>query len=123
MAQIVAYMWNYKSLTALVAQMPYRLSTKTIAQIEDALTDPAAVVDSIYIQQLATNHNITIQIIYRYKKRIRRGLPPLRGLKGPKRMITRKMEQAIRALLDESPWTYQDEIVEFLFEVFDVKVD
>ena len=25
--------------------------------------------------------------------------------------------------MDESPWTYQDEIVEFLYEVFDITVD
>ena len=116
-------MWNYKSLTALVVNMPYHLSTKAIAQIKDALTDPAAVVDSIYIQQLATNHNTTIQTIYRHKNRVQRGLPPSRDLEGPKRVITHKMEQAIRALLDDSPWTYQDEIIKFLFEIFDVTVN
>jgi transposase len=116
-------MWNYNPLTVLVIQMPYHLSTRAIAQIEDALTDPAAVIDSTYIQQLATNHNTTIQTIYRHKKRIERALPVSRRSGGPKRVITHKIEQAIKALLDESPWTYQDEIVEFLFEVFDITVD
>jgi hypothetical protein len=53
-------MWNYKPLTALVIQMPRNLSTEAVAQIEDALTDPAAMINSIYIQQLATNYNTTI---------------------------------------------------------------
>jgi hypothetical protein len=43
-------MWNYKPLTALVIQMPYHLSARAIAQIEDALTDPATIIDSTYIQ-------------------------------------------------------------------------
>jgi transposase len=32
------------------------------------------------------------------------------------------MERAIKLLLDERPWYYQDEIAEFLFEAFDVEV-
>ena len=32
------------------------------------------------------------------------------------------MELAIRVLLDERPWIYQDEIAEFLLEVFDITV-
>jgi hypothetical protein len=32
------------------------------------------------------------------------------------------MERAIKLLLDERPWYYQDEITEFLFEAFDVEV-
>ena len=33
-----------------------------------------------------------------------------------------KMELVIRVLLDERPWIYQDEIAEFLLEVFDITV-
>jgi hypothetical protein len=33
-----------------------------------------------------------------------------------------KMELVIRVLLDERPWIYQDEITEFLLEVFDIIV-
>jgi arginine repressor len=32
------------------------------------------------------------------------------------------MELVIKVLLDERPWIYQDEIAEFLLEVFDVTV-
>jgi hypothetical protein len=31
------------------------------------------------------------------------------------------MEQAIKQLLDQMPWFYQDEIAEFLHEVFGVE--
>jgi arginine repressor len=33
------------------------------------------------------------------------------------------MEQAIKELLDHALWFYQDEIADFLFEVFGVEVD
>lgn len=33
------------------------------------------------------------------------------------------MEQAIKHLLDERPWYYQDEIAQFLLEVFDIDVN
>ena len=32
------------------------------------------------------------------------------------------MELAIRVLLDKRPWIYQNEITEFLLEVFDITV-
>jgi transposase len=121
-AQIVAYIWNYKPLTPLVVQMPAHLSTRAVTQIEDVLNDPTTVITPTYIQQLATNHNTTIQTIYRYQKRVRRGLPPARPLGGTPRSITYKMEFVIRVLLDERPWIYQDEITEFLLEVFDITV-
>jgi arginine repressor len=31
------------------------------------------------------------------------------------------MEQAIKQLLDQMPWFYQDEIADFLYEVFSVE--
>ena len=33
------------------------------------------------------------------------------------------MEQAVRHLLAEMPWLYQDEIVEFLLEAFGITID
>jgi transposase len=42
---------------------------------------------------------------------------------GQKRVITWKMEQAVKALLDERPWLYLDEIKDFLLDMFDVDVD
>ena len=122
MAQIVAYMWNYNPLTLLVIQMPARLSTRAVTQIEYALTDPAAIITPTYIQQLATNHKTTVRTIYRHYKRIQRHLPPSRNLGGAPRSIMPKMELVIRVLLDERPWIYQDEIAEFLLEVFDITV-
>jgi hypothetical protein len=41
---------------------------------------------------------------------------------GPRRVITWKMEQAIKLLLDERPWFYQDKIADFLLEAFDITV-
>jgi arginine repressor len=38
------------------------------------------------------------------------------------RAITWKMEQAIKQLLEQMPWFYQDEIADFLFKVFGVQV-
>jgi arginine repressor len=33
------------------------------------------------------------------------------------------MEQAIKLLLDERPWFYQDEIADFLLEAFNITVN
>jgi arginine repressor len=51
------------------------------------------------------------------------GKPVLPRSGGAWRIITWKMEQAISLLLSERPWTYQDEIVEFLYKVFHIQVD
>jgi len=46
-------------------------------------------------------------------------LPPSGG---PRPIITWRIEQAIKILLDKRPWYYQDEIAEFLFEVYDIEI-
>ena len=38
-------------------------------------------------------------------------------------MITFEVEVAIRSLLDHMPWFYQDEIRDFLLDVFNIRVD
>jgi hypothetical protein len=54
--------------------------------------------------------------------RVRAGMPPMRSIGGPRRVITWPMEQAIKHLLDQRPWYYQDEIAAFLLDAFDVEV-
>ena len=102
--------------------MPNNLKNAIVRRIEDTLRDPIAVIDRTYIQQLASNLGTTEQTIYRHKSRIERGLPVARRSGGPKRIITFRIEQAIRHLLAESPWLYQDEIIGFLYEAYQVEV-
>jgi transposase len=102
--------------------MPYHLTLTAIARIEDALRVPAELITSNYIAQLASNYRTTVRTIHRHKARIDANLPVGRRSGGPMRAITWKMEQAIKQLLEQMPWFYQDEIADFLFEVFGVQV-
>ena len=103
--------------------MPDRLEVATIARIEDALRDPSAVLDARYLRQLASDYDCHISTIYRHKDRILFDCPVMPRLGGPRRIITWKMEQSIKLLLDKEPWSYQDEIATFLLEVYDIEVD
>lgn len=100
-----------------------RLPPYVVGRIEDALRDPDATINDTYVKQLADNFGTTIQTIYAHRRRIASGRPVTRRLGGPRRIITFHIEQAIRHLLAEMPWLYQDEIAEFLLEVFGVSVD
>jgi hypothetical protein len=101
--------------------MPYHLTATETARIEDALREPPEVITLSYIQQLATTYQTTIQTIYKHKRRIEAGIPVGRRSGGPRLVITWRMEQAIKQLLDQMPWFYQDEIADFLYEVFGVE--
>ena len=102
--------------------MPYHLIAIQVARIKDALREPPELITPTYIAQLASSYRTTIQTIYRHKRRIDAGFRIGRPSGGPRRIITWPMEQAIKHLLDQIPWYYQDEIAEFLFDVFDVEV-
>jgi transposase len=41
---------------------------------------------------------------------------------GQRRVITPEMDTAIHLLLNKFPWFYQDEIAQFLYEVYDIRV-
>jgi len=110
-------------LIALVPKPGARLPPHVVRRIEDALRDPEAIIDPTYIQQLADNFGTTIQTIYTHRRRIATGRPVARPIGGARRIITFRIEQAIRHLLAEIPWLYQDEITEFLLEAFGVTVD
>ena len=101
--------------------MPYHLTAAEIARIEDALRVPPEVITLPYIQQLATTYQTTIQTIYKHKRRVDAGVPVGRRSGGRPPVITWRMEQAIKQLLDQMPWFYQDEIADFLYEVFGVE--
>jgi transposase len=100
-----------------------RLPPHVVGRIEDALCDPEAIIDKTYLQQLAVNFDTTIQTIYAHRRRIATRRPVARRSGGPRRIITFRIEQAIRHLLAEMPWLYQDEIAEFLLEAFGVTID
>ena len=97
--------------------MAPRLKGRVVARIEDALRDPGMRVDKKYLRMLASDFRTSIRSIYRILRRVRLGqrVMPLSG--GPTRIITSKMEQSIKILLDEMPWLYLDEIADFLHEV------
>jgi hypothetical protein len=105
-----------------VVKMPQWLSVAITARIEDALRDLTIKITDRYIRQLAVNYNTSWQTIYRYKSWIKAGSIVLSRSGGPRRVITWKMEQAIKLLLDERPWFYQDKIADFLLEAFDITV-
>jgi transposase len=104
---------------ALGAHLPKHV----VSRIENDLRNPDAYIDANYIEQMAANYSTTIQTIYKHKKRIERGLPVPKPTGGARRIITWRMEKAISCLLAERPWFYQDEIAEFLHEVFEITVD
>ncbi|PMD54866.1 uncharacterized protein K444DRAFT_617328 [Hyaloscypha bicolor E] len=103
--------------------MPYHLTPSEIARIEDELRVAPELITPTYITQLVSNYYTSVEIIYRYRRRVNLNLPVGRRTGDAPRAITWRMEQAIKELLDHAPWFYQDEIADFLFEIFGVKVD
>jgi transposase len=102
--------------------MAPRLDAVVVQRIKDALTQPGILIDRKYIQQVAANFNTTEQTIYDHKRRIVEGRGFLPPSGGPERVITPEVEMAINILLERMPWYYQDEIMEFLYEVYDIEV-
>ena len=79
-------------------------------------------VNRTLMKQLAHDYNTTLQTIYCIHGRVKVNCPPARRSGGLRRVITWKIEQAIKHLLDEMPWYYQDEIKDFLLDAFDIDV-
>ena len=84
--------------------MPDRLAAAIIARIEHALRDAGPQSSARFIQQLAHDFNTTTQTIYRHKRRVMANQPPKPPSGSARRIITWKIEQAIKHLLEKEPW-------------------
>jgi transposase len=93
-----------------------------VARIEDALRVPGIIIDHAYLQQLAFNYDTTIRTIYRHKARVELNCPVAQRSGGPRPIISWRIQQAMKMLLDQRPWYYQGEICQFLHEAFDIDV-
>jgi len=103
--------------------MPDRLSAVTVQQIEHALLDAGPRPSARLIKQLAKDYDTTTQTINRHKRRVQAGQPVQPRSGGPRRIITKRMEQAMMMVLDKEPWWYQDELADFLLDVYDIEVN
>ena len=103
--------------------MPRGLDPIVIERLESDLRELGPNLSTNYIKQLASNYDTTVKTIYWHKARVEAGMPPRPASGGPRRVITWPMEQAIKHLLDQRPWYYQDEITAFLHSAFDIEVD
>jgi transposase len=102
--------------------MPPRLSIATGAAIDRDLVALGADPTPQQISMLAVNYKCSSRSIYRHLERIQAGRPLLARTGGQRRVITPQIDAAIYHLLNEYPWFYQDEIAEFLLEVYDIEV-
>jgi hypothetical protein len=80
--------------------MPYRLSVAVAARIEDALREPNIHITPQYIKRLAVDYKTTARTIYRHKARVLANCPVAPCLGGARPVITWKIEQVIKLLLD-----------------------
>jgi hypothetical protein len=83
-----------------------RLDSITVERLEDNLRELGPNLTTDYIKQLASNYDYSDMTIYYYMARVRAGIPPMRLIGGPRRVITWPIEQAIKQLLDQRPWYY-----------------
>jgi transposase len=102
--------------------MAPRLTAFTIMRIEDALRDAGDAADTAFCRRLADDYDTTLRTILHHKRRINIGHAPGGRSGGPRKVITWPMERAIKLLLDERPWFDQDEIADFLQEIFHIRV-
>jgi transposase len=102
--------------------MPPRLDRAVVARLEDALREPETTIDPDYISRLASNCNCSERTIYRHIRQIKMNRAPQPFSGGPRPVVTWEMKQAIKLLLDQRPWFYQDEICQFLQEMYDIEV-
>jgi transposase len=102
--------------------MPRGLSPTVIARIEDDLRDLGPNPTTEQIRIIASNYDCSERTVYKHKSRAEAGIPVQRPSGGPRRVITWKVQQAIKLLLDQRPWFYQDEIADFLLDAFDIEV-
>jgi hypothetical protein len=84
--------------------MPDRLAAAIIARIEHALRNTGPQSSVRFIQQLAYDFDTITQTIYCYKRRIMANQPPKPSSGGTRHIITWKIEQAIKHLLEKEPW-------------------
>lgn len=103
--------------------MAPRLSDAAVLQIDHALRIPGINANVAFMKMLASNWGTSIQCIRTHRARIARGEAIGGHLGGQRKVITPTIEAAIHDLLNNCPWLYQDEIMDFLHEVFDIEVD
>ena len=102
--------------------MAPRLSIATRAAIDRDLVAVGADLASQQISMLVANYKCSIQTIYRRLGRIQARKPLISRTGCQRRVITPQIDAAIHHLLNEYPWFYQDEIAEFLLEVYDIEM-
>ena len=102
--------------------MAPRLGKSAALALERDLQDAGPEASLNTLTMLASNYNCHISTTYRHKDRIGQGRPPAAFTGGPTKVVTWEMEQAVNALLEERPWSYQDEIQAFLHDIFDIQI-
>jgi hypothetical protein len=65
-----------------------RLNAITIERLQDNLYKLRPYLTTNYIKQLASNYDYLEVTIYYYMARVRAGIPPMRLIGGPRRVIT-----------------------------------
>ena len=106
--------------------MAPRLAGIVLERIEDAIRHELKESNTPppdCFKQIATSYKCSLRTVYRHYRRIQRNQPRGGHLGGACKVITFEVETAIRQLLDEKPWFYQDEIRDFLIDVFDIHVN
>jgi transposase len=102
--------------------MPTRLATDVVVALEHELTAAGPSISNCRMIQLANNYRTTYDTVRRHKNRILSGQPLPARTGGQRRVITPEMDRSIYCLLNKFPWFYQDEIAQFLYEVYDIRV-
>jgi transposase len=102
--------------------MAPRLSIAVGAAIDRDIVASGRILNPRQISMLIANYKCSERTIYRHIDRIRVGRPQAVRTGGQHRVITPEIDTAIHHLLNEYPWFYQDEISEFLYEVYDIDV-
>lgn len=102
--------------------MPPRLERTVTLALERDLRDtgPEASIETLKV--LTVNYDCHLSTVYRHQSRVVQGRGPEAFSGGPTKVVTWEMEQAVNALLEERPWTYQDEIQAFLYDMFNVRI-
>lgn len=106
----------------LVGKMAPRLSARQSEIIAEAIRNHPHPISVADCQLLADNYNTSLRAISRMKAKIYEGRPVYYRKGGPTRILNWKHEQAICMLLDQEPWSYQDEIADFLLDCFGIDV-
>ena len=102
--------------------MPTRLDPAVGAAIDCDIAAVGTNLTQHEIKCLATNYRTSTRTIKRHQTRIQCGIPLPKRTGGQRRVIT-EIDTAIFYLLNKFPWFYQDEIIKFLAEVFNIDVD